>query len=149
MRYECCTCKCLRPYSKRHKLLRKGRHDLGAETDIVNLLKQLRAIWTILDLKLQLSPKQIAKVKESQRRTIFDQDDTQDDQANVMQRKMTLRHYDPNKIHAEEEPKKEKHAILKTGRERQQSIKSIQRDLVEDSGDEQENIDFHPGVGND
>ena len=39
VRYKCCTCNCLRTKSKKYKLLRKGRHNLGAETDIVKLLK--------------------------------------------------------------------------------------------------------------
>ena len=55
VKYECCICSRLQRKSKRYKLLRKGRKDLAVETDIVNLLKQLRAIWTILGMKLELS----------------------------------------------------------------------------------------------
>ena len=62
---KCCISDCLRPKSKKYRLLDKGRKDLAVETDIVNLLKQLRAIWTILDIKLHLSKKQVKQVKES------------------------------------------------------------------------------------
>ena len=64
VKFECCICSCLRSKAKRYKLLKKGRKDLAVETDIVNLLKQLRAIWTILDMKLYLSNKEMEKIKE-------------------------------------------------------------------------------------
>ena len=62
---KCCISSCLRRKSKKYKFLDKGRKKLAAETNIVNLIKQLRAIWTILDIKLHLSKKQVKQVKES------------------------------------------------------------------------------------
>ena len=59
VKFECCISSCLLPKAKRYKLLRKGRKNIAVETDIVNLLKQLRAIWTILDMKLDLSEKEV------------------------------------------------------------------------------------------
>ena len=59
VKFECCISSCLKPKAKRYKLLRKGRKNIGVETDIVNLLKQLRAIWTILDMKIDLSEKEV------------------------------------------------------------------------------------------
>ena len=59
VKIEWCICSCLKPKAKRYKLLRKGRQDLAVETDIVNLLKQLRAIWTILDMKIDLNEKEV------------------------------------------------------------------------------------------
>ena len=86
--------------------MKKGRKDLAVETDIVNLLKQLRAIWTILDMKLYLSNKEMDKIKEEQRHTIkllSDPDDNQMDDEAMFLRKITLRgNYDPSKAQAGE-----------------------------------------------
>ena len=97
---KCCISGCLRPKFKKYRLLDKGRKDLAVETDIVNLLKQLRAIWTILDIKLHLSKKQVELVKKSQRSTlrlISDPEDSQADEPNFL-RKISLRRYDPSKL---------------------------------------------------
>ena len=59
--------------------MRKGRQDLAVETDIVNLLKQLRAIWTILDMKLHTSKKDVEQIMKSQRRTIEQHVDPDED----------------------------------------------------------------------
>ena len=79
MRIEWCICSCLKPKAKRYRLLRKGRQDLAVETDIVNLLKQLRAIWTILDMKLHTSKKDVEQIMKSQRRTIEQHVDPDED----------------------------------------------------------------------
>ena len=106
VKFECCICSCLRPKAKRYRLLKKGRKDLAVETDIVNLLKQLRAIWTILDMKLYLSNKEMDKIKEEQRHTIKLLSDPEDSQVDVeanFLRKITLRgNYDPSKVSAGE-----------------------------------------------
>ena len=106
VKFECCICSCLRPKAKRYRLLKRGRKDLAVETDIVNLLKQLRAIWTILDMKLYLSNKEMDKIKEEQRHTIkllSDPDDNQMDDEAMFLRKITLRgNYDPSKVQAGE-----------------------------------------------
>ena len=106
VKFECCICGCLRPKAKRYRLLKKGRKVLAVETDIVNLLKQLRAIWTILDMKLYLSNKEMDKIKEEQRHTIklvSDPDDIPVDDEAMFLRKITLRgNYDPSKSHASE-----------------------------------------------
>ena len=79
--------------------MRKGRQDLAVETDIVNLLKQLRAIWTILDMKLHTSKKDVEQIMKSQRRTIGQHVDSEEDHDNesAFIRKITLRRYDPTK----------------------------------------------------
>ena len=128
---KCCISDCLRPKSKKYRLLDKGRKDLAVETDIVNLLKQLRAIWTILDIKLHLSKKQVKQVKESQRHTLrlfSDPEDSHADESNFI-RKITLRHYDPSKVQslrAEKKPEKETFDTLDPVR----NLKTIQRSLV-------------------
>ena len=129
VKFKCCISSCLRYKSKRYKLLGKGRKDLAVETDIVNLLKQLRAIWTILDMKLQLSKKEVQQVKEDQRRTlkiISDPDDSQADESNFV-RKITLRRYDPAR-----------------------NLKRIQRPLVSSSFvDEETKVAIQPEEEND
>ena len=105
VKFECCICSCLRPKAKRYKLLKKGRKDLAIEIDIVNLLKQLRAIWTILDMKLFLSNKEMDKIKEEQRRSLKLLSDPEDryvaDEANFIS-KITLQGHDPSKNQAGE-----------------------------------------------
>ena len=66
----CIICKCLKPKSKRYRLLAKGRKSLAKETDIVNLIKHLRAIQTTLDMKLKLSSHQTEQVAKSKRETL-------------------------------------------------------------------------------
>ena len=79
--------------------MRKGRQDLAVETDIVNLLKQLRAIWTILDMKLHTSKKDVEQIMKSQRRTIDRHVDPEEDydEESAFIKKITLSGYDPTK----------------------------------------------------
>ena len=108
---KCKSCiSIFRPKSKKHRLLDKGRKDLAEQTDIVNLLKQLRVIWTILDIKVRLNKKQLEQVEKSQKSTLrlfsnsedsqADKPDPKDSQAyepNFL-RKISLRRYDPSKL---------------------------------------------------
>ena len=70
VKFKCCISSCLIPKSKKYKLLEKGRKKLAVETDIVNLLKQLRAVSTIVKLKLDLSKKEKEQVRKEQRRRL-------------------------------------------------------------------------------
>ena len=146
VKFECCICSCLRPKAKRYRLLKKGRKDLAVETDIVNLLKQLRAIWTILDMKLYLSNKEMDKIKEEQRHTIKLLSDPEDSQVDVeanFLRKITLRgNYDLSKFSAGEVTQREVYANL-SPQPRRKSLKSIQRNLVSSVQDEPSAVGFY------
>ena len=78
----------------------KGRENIAVETDIVNLLKQLRAIWTILEMKLNLSETEVKQVIKDQRDTLklnSDSEDSQEDESKF-ERKITLRRSDSSRI---------------------------------------------------
>ena len=105
VKYDACVCSCLKSKAKRYRLLKKGRKNLAVETDIVNLLKQLRAIWTILDMKLALSNKEIQQIMKNQRHNLALRSDPEESQWDESKweekefefiRKITLRGYDPD-----------------------------------------------------
>ena len=100
VKFKCCISSCLNSKSKRYRLLEKGRKDLAVETDIVNLLKQLRAIRTIVKLKLDFSKEEKEKVKKEKRRELIlvsDSEVNQEDESDFI-RKVTMRPYDSKKV---------------------------------------------------
>ena len=128
VRFKCCICSWLRPKTKKYRLLRKGRQDLAVETDIVNFLKQLRAIWTILNMKLHLSKKEIEKIKETQRHNLELYSDTEVSQVGESDfiRKITLRNYEPSKFQTGDVTERGRSPTVDQSRD----LKSIQRGLV-------------------
>ena len=114
-----------------------GRKDLAVETDIVNLLKQLRAIWIILDTKLKLSDEQRQQVLKNQRRTLDadlepenpdDPEDRQKTQSSF--RRMITLQGDSSKVQAEKKPEKDQFATLDPI---SKNIKRFQRPFVASS----------------
>ena len=121
----------------------KGRKNIAVETDIVNLLKQLRAIWTILDMKLNLSEKEVMQVKKDTRHTLKLYSDPKDSQADEpsLKRKITSSRIDSSRIEAEKTTEREKFATKDPARSLI-GLRSIQRHLS--VADEQPNDTFYP-----